>query len=42
MDKYCHLKYPKHYGLIESTILIRNFNDEQLNKVMNDWLFRKL
>lgn len=37
MDKYCHLKYPKHYGLIESTILIRNFNDEQLNKVMNDW-----
>ena len=38
MDKYCHLKYPKYYGLIESTILIRNFNDEQLNKVMNDWL----
>lgn len=37
MDIYHKDNYPEHYGLIESTILVRNFKDNQLNKVMNDW-----
>lgn len=37
MKIYLEKKYPKHYGLIESTVLIRNFKDEKLNQVMSDW-----
>lgn len=38
MDLYQKNKYPKHNGLIESTVLIRNFKNKKLNKVMKNWL----
>lgn len=41
MNVYKKNKYPMHNGLIESTILIRNFKDKKLNKVMEDW-FREI
>lgn len=37
MDLYQKNKYPKHNGLIESTVLIRNFKNKKLNKVMKNW-----
>lgn len=37
IDKYKKDKYPSHNGLIESTILIRDFNNKRLIKVMKDW-----
>ena len=37
MDKYKKEKYPKHNGLIESTILFRKNNDKTLDKTMKLW-----
>ena len=37
MNLYQKNKYPKHNGLIESTVLIRNFKNKKLSKVMKNW-----
>lgn len=37
IDRYRSEGYPEHNGLIESAILVRDFHDKKLQKVMKDW-----
>lgn len=37
IDNYKKQGFPKHYGLFENSILIRNHNDDQIKILMDEW-----